>query len=535
MVHAPNIVYHLHRYIRNEGDGLNIQPYPHALNQSQVIGIFQPGQILKGKVLEILPNNMALIKLGSERLTALVDGTLKLNGDYLFQVNRTSDPVHLNVLKTAQYLSRQPQSIPTDILNLLKLHRDPGTIALVRHFLNENQPITKQLVLDARGLLGDPKAFAEDVKVIDWLIARRLPLKQNLFQIVQNFHQKNGAASNANSLQEHLSGVQNKTEAMNHLQQAISRLSINEKGLSDEQILTFLREAANTKEASGVITDFLTKLRKQAGLNASIDKPALENLLKSTQQQSDLKPVIDSLKLTISPKKLLAEFKEYLVSNKQILTVVEQVVGDNQRLFNQLVQRMGYQHEQGLKVALEKNITPNPNDTTTLKVALMQLIQDPQTPIGLRQTADTLLQQITGQQLQMVTADKLFMQLAMQIPVLFHHAFSDASFYWEGKKGDDGAIDSDHCRILVFLELKNLKETLIDIRIQERYVTITVHNEHVSMDGQLKEWQNQLTDKLGTLNYKLVSMTQSRQIDPLLKKKATNKITRSEHHMDVKI
>lgn len=48
---------------------------------------------------------------------------------------------------------------------------------------------------------------------------------------------------------------------------------------------------------------------------------------------------------------------------------------------------------------------------------------------------------------------------------------------------DNGKIDADYARILFYLQLNSLQETVVDMQVQSRVVTVTVYNEN----DQLKE------------------------------------------------
>lgn len=51
---------------------------------------------------------------------------------------------------------------------------------------------------------------------------------------------------------------------------------------------------------------------------------------------------------------------------------------------------------------------------------------------------------------------------------------------WKNEK--DGKIDSNYARILFYLNLEALKETVIDMQVQNRIVSIYVYNELEGLD-----------------------------------------------------
>src|SRR5690625_7465637 len=98
-----------------------------------------------------------------------------------------------------------------------------------------------------------------------------------------------------------------------------------------------------------------------------------------------------------------------------------------------------------------------------------------------RERAQQLLDFINGLQLQSVNETSNFIQASLQIPGAKLALNSDLHLDIDGEKTENGMVNPDHCRILFYLDLKNLKETIIDINIQIRTeaVTILYNEKHV--------------------------------------------------------
>lgn len=121
------------------------------------------------------------------------------------------------------------------------------------------------------------------------------------------------------------------------------------------------------------------------------------------------------------------------------------------------------------------------NLTQTLKPQLLSLMQDPNTTPELKNLAETLLARFNGMQLLSNESGHQH-QIIMQIPLQFLGKQVDATVQWNGRMKDDGKIDSDYARILFYLNMEALKETVIDMQVQNRIVTIHVFNEHKHLD-----------------------------------------------------
>src|SRR5699024_10101587 len=108
----------------------------------------------------------------------------------------------------------------------------------------------------------------------------------------------------------------------------------------------------------------------------------------------------------------------------------------------------------------------------SIKSMLIQYIQ--QNNASNNEQAQQLLHIMNGLQLQSIHETNSFIYASLQIPGEKLHLNNDLQLEFESKKTEDGKINPDYCRILFYLELTNLDETIIDMHIQNRYISITV-------------------------------------------------------------
>src|SRR5699024_10124260 len=139
-------------------------------------------------------------------------------------------------------------------------------------------------------------------------------------------------------------------------------------------------------------------------------------------------------------------------------------------------------------------------------------------------------------QLQSVYETSNFIQASLQIPGEKLALNSDLHFDIEGEKTENGMVNPNHCRILFYLDLKNLKETIIDMHIQKRTVAVTIFNdeEHLQVDSQFL--QPMLKEGLSTLDYHLTTVTIKplQQVDKHIKKRTVAvTIFNDDEHLQV--
>ncbi|MEK4424411.1 hypothetical protein [Solibacillus sp. FSL K6-1523] len=139
----------------------------------------------------------------------------------------------------------------------------------------------------------------------------------------------------------------------------------------------------------------------------------------------------------------------------------------------------------GLGVSYEAALSSKAGDiqavANQIKPQLLALVQDLQTPPALRDAADTVLARMNGMQL-LSGENGHQHQIVMQVPLEFFGKRMDATLQWNGRMKDDGKIDANFARILFYLNMESLQQTVIDMQVQNRVVTINVFNDHPSLE-----------------------------------------------------
>lgn len=112
----------------------------------------------------------------------------------------------------------------------------------------------------------------------------------------------------------------------------------------------------------------------------------------------------------------------------------------------------------------------------SLKPQLLALIQDAQVPPALRDSAEMLMARLNGMQL-LSGENGHQHQLVMQVPLDFFGKRMDATLQWNGRMREDGKIDPSYARVLFYLNMESMEETVVDMQVQNRIVTINVFND----------------------------------------------------------
>lgn len=142
---------------------------------------------------------------------------------------------------------------------------------------------------------------------------------------------------------------------------------------------------------------------------------------------------------------------------------------------------------------------------TTLKEMLIQFLQSSD---GQQQENNLkLLHYINGMQINSIQESSNFIQASIQIPAERIGLNNDIELEFESRKTENGEINPEFCRILFYLDLAKLRETVIDMNIQKRSISITVFNDFDQLKVQAESLQSLLRKGLENLNYHLSSVT----------------------------
>ena len=140
-----------------------------------------------------------------------------------------------------------------------------------------------------------------------------------------------------------------------------------------------------------------------------------------------------------------------------------------------IVKLLGLQLEHVLANAHRLPSSELKEELTTLKPLLLTLLHEQQ-PGTVKELADQIVNRITAQQL-ISQENGPLQNLLLTLPLNIGNYETDVTLQWSGRKRKDGSIEPDYCRILFYLDLEQLKETVIDMQVQNRVIKISVLNE----------------------------------------------------------
>ncbi|MCJ8006248.1 hypothetical protein ACFFF5_04040 [Lederbergia wuyishanensis] len=283
--------------------------------------------------------------------------------------------------------------------------------------------------------------------------------------------------------------------------QSLVRLLMNEHiFLTKEDIVNavqLLKQSQNLEEGLQII-----KLMSQRNLPynegvfksliASGNNDSTEHLLKTLQASL----ILEENQLDSTGKEILKLLKswdvEILPNNRENALL----------LLKQSLQRTGIFYENTLLDSEQNHELLK----ESMKPLLVQFLQESQSiQSESKSIAEQLLFRMNGFQL-LSSENGPIHHLLYEIPIKLGDYPSEIAMQWSGKRTEDGKINSDFCRIIFYLDLEHLKETMVDMQVQNRIVSVTILNSSEELKNLSTDMLPAVISGLKELDYRLSSI-----------------------------
>lgn len=232
--------------------------------------------------------------------------------------------------------------------------------------------------------------------------------------------------------------------------------------------------------------------------------------LANTVGAEELDHLLNNL-TTLANKQLPKELEKLMID---LIARFDQVQGTSgsrirEQFLIQLKQYLyftGLDHENNiLNGRFEQEKPPHEQSLKHLLIQATQLIEG-------NDNLERLLSTINGLQISSMEAQNNTVQISMNIPSAKFDLKGDIKIDIESRKGENGLINPDFCRILFYLDLNKLGETIIDMSIQKRLINLTVYNQEEKLRSILQSLKPHLHSGMNKLNYQL-STVQFKNMD----------------------
>jgi hypothetical protein len=142
--------------------------------------------------------------------------------------------------------------------------------------------------------------------------------------------------------------------------------------------------------------------------------------------------------------------------------------------------------------------------TDTLKGVLLQIMSSSEVPPAVKEAASGLVQQLTGQQL-LLNTDRTapFAQVTLFLPLHGSDGQETASVHIQSRRGRKGELDAANCRLWFDLDMKQIGQTLVDVQVVDRIVSLKLHNNDPWVLELLEHRREDIKTAVESIGYQL--------------------------------
>nr|WP_054550510.1 hypothetical protein [Lysinibacillus sphaericus] len=416
-------------------------------------------------------------------MTAIMDNFAQL----LAKDTTLSESLRQNLMQQVQAIAK-PFEVETGSAVLARLLQSLTNSSATMNekmqalsMLKESGILPQQATLQNWLKMNEAKAFQpiqQAGQVIQTILATKPENARQLVEQLKSWTESQNLLTNGQKQQ-----INQLVDRFNQLPVSKQTLDVFAKQMQDQLLKAFTQNTADrlfTQDAHTLsMKDHLLSLFKQEANSPSQTEALMRNLVKNSIDSSQ--PFIQQV----------VTQAEALVQNSMDSKAMEHAL-------KTVLKNLGISYEAtlGNKSADLHMIAHQ------LKPQLHTLLQETNIPPQMKEAAEMLMTRMNGMQLSSGENGHQH-QLIMQVPLEFFGKKMDATLQWNGRMKDNGKIDANYARVLFYLQMASMQETVIDMQVQNRVVTVTVFNENSEIQSLAEPLKAALKIGLAEKNYQL--------------------------------
>lgn len=416
-------------------------------------------------------------------MTAIMDNFAQL----LAKDTTLSESLRQNLMQQVQAIAK-PFEVETGSAVLARLLQSLTNSSATMNekmqalsMLKESGILPQQATLQNWSKMNEAKAFQpiqQAGQVIQTILATKPENARQLVEQLKSWTESQNLLTNEQKQQ-----INQLVDRFNQLPVSKQTLDVFAKQMQDQLLKAFTQNTADrlfTQDAHTLsMKDHLLSLFKQEANSPSQNEALMRNLVKNSIDSSQ--PFIQQV----------VTQAEALVQNSMDSKAMEHAL-------KTVLKNLGISYEAtlGSKSADLHMIAHQ------LKPQLHTLLQETNIPPQMKEAAEMLMTRMNGMQLSSGENGHQH-QLIMQVPLEFFGKKMDATLQWNGRMKDNGKIDANYARVLFYLQMASMQETVIDMQVQNRVVTVTVFNENSEIQSLAEPLKAALKIGLAEKNYQL--------------------------------
>lgn len=461
----------------------------------------QPGQIFRGMITKVYPNDMVQVQLAGTLLHAELKAPLEVGQYAWLQVLPSKHPITLKVIDLPQGNSRNTRGIRDSVeksdleglLRALGLKVDRSNIHNLQLLMDSRIPLKYEELGSQLNLLRHTATPERTIHLMQVAHQRGLPLQTNVIQSLDAvlFGKSLNVVIDQLSqyAHEHMQARPLIEQAIQLWQQARAELG-NLTSSTSQPSINNPTSATNSQFISGYAQPSVTKTIDQ---NTSFATGSFRNQrIEESHTDSSTKHSPNTIRVEDGNHEKNMQIESSLVKFLRILGVEYE---------SSILSRMT--QTTGLPIPSMQT-----NHMEQLKAVLLELRGLDPLSTHLRETVDTGIRTITGQQLLMLQeSNSPWQSFIYQVPLPQFQKDMEPSFiHIEGRRKDREGIDSDNCRLFFHLNLDTLDTMMIDVNIINRSLNIHIYSDVLLVKQWIEAGREEWTQAMQNYEYHMSSI-----------------------------
>ncbi|MET3682119.1 hypothetical protein ABID56_000198 [Alkalibacillus flavidus] len=344
------------------------------------------------------------------------------------------------------------------------------TMQQLVQYINQNQSGQAQQLLNS-------DSGQQLMQNLNQLLATQLTAEQSrglqVWQNVMTANQSNSMSQVMQQLQTFFSMTQHDGQTANRMQQAITQVQ-SQLSQPNQQTLQQVVQAVSQNQPAQV----------QQLLNSDSGQQLMQQLTQfnsQTMTQQDARAV-----------QILNNMLQQITTQPQQSAQFNQIMQQLQAMFNQ---------QDMTQAQMMRQDYPS----------MSQLLQTVSAQTG-QESFQQMNQVLQGMHLSMQDSAREWMQFSAHLPKEMFGLNDDLFMDFEGQRQADGSVHPKNCRVMFYLDLPNLEQTVVDMKVTQGQVDLSIYHDNPDKLAPLAEsMEDNLKLNLKDKQYELANL----QIKPL--------------------
>ena len=454
---------------------INIESWLNKLQFTKATSGLRDGQIFAGKITKFYPQQLAEVIVNGTKLMAKVEAPVEAHVRHLFQVIQSDNG--LVQLKIVPHVgSGSNENLPNQLLSIFHVKTTKMGANLAEMVISNQMGVTKDNFLNALEWLNSVDNPSKGLSIVKLALLNQLPIHHTTLNALLSLRTGDSLMSMLESLADHLKRFHDADQYSRIVKELEGFLQTGKSEIVHKVAQSLMDESAGILQKAGLSI----KNGEMKSTDGILNR--LPEWIESVIKGNATRPPELTGGEWMKVQEIISKIDLYGHFDKNSFL---------QRAFGSILQSLGmgvfkYQTEE---------------QQSGILMNILHHLMEESTPDYIKKQAEAILTRLAAFQLLSQETGPL-QNVFMQLPIPFSAAKNDLTIQWTGRKQENGLIDPAYCRIVFYLELSHLKETVIDMNIQNRIISLKIWTEAArEAAAAVSSWLPILKDNLEEKGY----------------------------------